>query len=67
VAKNSDKKTYCDIEFEIRTKSMGRFEWEFTPPKDTDPDECTGTVNGSRNKAVDECKAAIDAWLEKNP
>lgn len=64
--KNSDTKTYRGIDFEVRARGMGRFEWEFTPTADTDPDEVKGTVNGSRHKAVEECRAAIDAWLEKN-
>lgn len=62
--KNSDKRTYREIEFEVRAKGLGRFEWEISAPDDADV-EVSGSVNGSRNQAVDECRAVIDAWLDK--
>ena len=62
--RNSDKRTYREIEFEVRAKGLGRFEWEIYAPDDADV-EVTGSVNGSRNEAVDACRAAIDALLDK--
>ncbi|HEU0070173.1 MAG TPA: hypothetical protein VFS04_02655 [Alphaproteobacteria bacterium] len=62
--KSTDKRTYREIEFEVRAKGLGRFEWEIAAPDDADV-ETVGTVKGSRNEAVEACRAVIDAWLDK--